>query len=272
MVTGDTTSAGPFYPQGQIIVSENFESGGWEESFWTENWCKFSYSCQIVDNPSGGGKVFRSVYNPNNCSSSDRSTMGDELNSPSLPYDEHWLGVRIYFDSRQFGPDNNSLSLVQYHGKPDFDQGERWRDGISMLRYRFGELYMSYIGSKHRVTPYENGKHVYTERDTISLGKPKLDAWNTFVFHIKWDPTGDNGTLEIWHDGKYHSRKNINFGYNDERKPSLKFGQYGWTCKTDDMKTRTSYTDNLRISVGPNAGFCDVVPPGATLPNDIRCQ
>ena len=185
------------YPQGQIIISEDFESGGWDESFWTRNWCEFSYSCQIVNNPSGGGKVFRSVYNPNNCSSSERSTMGDELNSPSLPYDEHWLGVRIYFDSKQFGPDSNSMSLVQYHGKPDFDQGERWRDAISMLRYRFGELYMSYIGSKHRVTPYENGKHVYTERDSISLGKPKLDAWNTFVFHIKWDPTGDNGTLEI---------------------------------------------------------------------------
>ena len=99
-----------------------------------------------------------------------------------------------------------------------------------------------------------------------------MNAWNSFVVHIKWDATGNNGLLEVWHDGKHHSWDKINIGFNDVLKPYLKFGQYNWECKTDGMKTKVSYHDNVTISVGSEANFCDVVPPGSIMPANIQCQ
>ena len=78
--------------------------------------------------------------------------------------------------------------------------------------------------------------------------------------------------MEIWHDGKLTKRHKINIGFNDDRGPYLKVGQYNWKCKTDGMERRISYLDDVTVSVGPHANFCDVVPPDSIMPANLQCQ
>lgn len=257
-------------PKGELIHSENFESGGWDEKFWLPNWCHFDYSCKNISNPIGSGRVFRAEYRPDNCTEA-RETMGDELATRQINYDEQWLGFRIYFDEELFGFDSQPMILVQHHGLPDDDLGETWRNPVTALEYRYGELTLTYRGSKESVTPKEDGRWVYSEKGIISLGAVKLNAWNNFVIHTVWDPTGNSGVLEIWHDGKPYLLKDINISYNDARQPYIKFGQYNWRCASDDP-VRISYYDDVIIVGGPQAGFCDVVPPGSLLPDNIYCK
>lgn len=270
-------SSGPRYapldrpePKGELLNSEDFESGGWDEDFWHPNWCYFNYSCQNIANPTGSGRVFRAEYRPDNCTE-DRVTMGDELATRVIEYDEQWFGFRIFFDEQKFGFDSQPMILLQHHGRPDFDLGENWRNPVTALEYRYGELTLTYRGSAERVTPQENGQWIYSDSGIISLGKVKMNSWNNFVIHTVWDSTGNSGLIEIWHDGIHHQLKNINISYNDAKRPYLLFGQYNWRCASDDP-IRISYYDDVILVAGPKAGFCDVVPPGSLLPTNIYCK
>ena len=262
-------------PKGLIIVSEDFDSGGWSGDFEPDK-CNFPYSCQIVDDPDGGGgKVFRAEYRVENCIRDPymRETMGAELRGPNINYDEMWIGLRIYFDSETFGPDSYQIALFNTHAVPDKDLGEDYRSSPFSVHYRSGLIRVNLFGSKEQVTPEdESGDPIYTNAIKDYIAQPTYDAWNYFIVHIIWDKTGDNGLAEVWHNGTLYRWEKINLGFNDRYSPYIKFGLYNWQCASDHSTPRISYIDDVTVSVGTDAGFCDVAPPGSILPAEIQCQ
>lgn len=260
---------------GTIIVNETFDSGDWGE-YWSENWCNFAYSCQVVSDPGGGGGYsFREEFRPENCT--DRPTMGDQLRGPEIVQDEFWLGVRVYFSSTTWPYALYPFSILSTHGQPD-DVGvcDAWRSGPFAVWYggyttgQEGKLRVTY---RQQATECPNNDVYDVDVDTYS-GQVTLDAWNSLVAHVEWDKTGTSGTLEFWLNGTkvVDEVGTIGIGFNDSQNPYLKFGQYNWECNTPDDMTVIGYHDDITISVGAGANFCDVNPTGGTLPNGVSCD
>ena len=94
----------------------------------------------MVEDPAGQGKSLRFEWREADYKG-NRKTKGAELRTPKFsPTEEQWLGFRIYFDREEFGPDTQPVIIMQYHGSPDFDEGEDWRNPVTALSYRDGEL------------------------------------------------------------------------------------------------------------------------------------
>ncbi|MBK7954981.1 MAG: heparin lyase I family protein [Candidatus Accumulibacter sp.] len=261
---------------GMLLVAEDFESGGWSEAFWVKNWCRFHYSCQVVPSPDGSGRSLRVRFRSSEVTANDRRTWGGELASRhSIPVNEQWIGLRIYFSREEFGVDSQPVILLQQHDVPDPGTSETYRNPILAITYLHGKLAANYRGSKEPVTPRAESGWVYSGKGGIDLGSPRFDQWNALVIHSRWDaigsPTGEfKGLLEVWLNGTRVVLDGINIGFNDVNQPRLKFGHYYYD-HSSDFPQRTTYFDDIKV-VGGRGGFCDVVPIGSDMPSGLACH
>jgi hypothetical protein len=263
-------------PRNAALISEDFEYGGWSERFWVRNWCNFRYSCQVVASPDGSGRAFRAVFRRADRIIGDRKTMGDELATrESIEFDEQWIGLKIYFSDKEFGKDARPVILVQQHDVPDRHLGESDRSPVFSIVYFGGALFADFKGSIEALTPRVGSAWQYSGRGSIELGTPRLDSWNYIVIHIRWDSVGSKGSsfsglLDVWLNGTRFSRSGINIGFNDLRRPRLKFGMYYYEHDSD-FDERVAYFDDIRIVGGSNRSYCDVAPSDAPIPRDANC-
>ncbi len=195
-----------------------------------------------------------------------RETKGAELKTvertPFKQANEFWYGFKVYFPEDGMRTDVSPEIIAQWHGRPDFDEGEDWRNPIALLDVRRDDMVFSCAYSPKRVNVNEEKK----QEVEVSLGKVPKNRWVSFVFHIKFDPFGE-GVVEMWQDGEsVLSRRGVGCGYNDELAPYFKYGFYKYSNRQSDHSSRVIFFDDVRVG-DSSASYSDVMPGGSEPAN-----
>lgn len=135
-------------------------------------------------------------------------------------------------------------TLVGWHTNPT-PLGED--SHLSMQYYSSDRLHIYYRRENTSATHHV----VYDQSNVMPRGE-----WTDLVTHVKLDPTGTNGLLEIWLNGtQIVNLQNISIGFvNDE--PFLSQGTYmSWSVPW----TRTFYMSRVRVVIGPSS-YAEVAP------------
>ena len=115
---------------------------------------------------------------------------------------------------------------MQLHSIPDIGMGESWRNPVTSLVYRNGELSYTFRRSKMEVTSGRKGKWEFDDENKIILGKPIAIGWNHISIDHVFDVFGNSGSIVIDFNGARQEVRNIGLGYNDRSGPFFKFGIY----------------------------------------------
>ncbi|MBN1671939.1 MAG: heparin lyase I family protein [Kiritimatiellae bacterium] len=190
---------------------------------------------------------------------------------------EYWYGFSIYLPA-DYAPDNIWEIVAQWHGCPDFEIGEDWRNPVMALDTRRGIWSIVNRWDAKRNT-FESGARVYDGSVDWDLGRYQREKWTDWVFHVKWSYQAD-GLLEVWQDGIRVIRREGPNCYNDAEGPYFKTGLYkGWHDRYEpkgSVGVRTLYHDEFRIG-DVSASYAQVAPPGPIQlpdwplpPNDVQ--
>ncbi|MFW5866980.1 MAG: polysaccharide lyase [Armatimonadota bacterium] len=254
-----------------LLWEDSFESGGWRAAkggvisecgntdgpIWHQAQMQGEYSGQVADEPArAGDHSMRFEWRRENSGESNTSKKA-HLWAPMAPEPrvERWWGFSMYIPADGGQADSKGEILVQWHGVPDFDLGEGYRNPIMTVGQREGNLVTSFKYDDREVTPDGFRDWDYT---TTQLGPTPYDRWIDFVFHVRWAPTG-GGFVEVWMDGeKVVDEHDVKVGFNDEFGPYTGFGIYKWPGASDHER-RVIYFDEIRKG-NENATFEDVAP------------
>lgn len=173
---------------------------------------------------------------------------------------EYWYGFSIYLP-KDYKPDKIWEIVAQWHGVPDFNIGETWRNPVMALMTTGGVWSLSNIWDAKRNT-FASGKKVYGGGHKYDLGPYQTGVWTDWVFHVKWSYRKD-GLLEVWKNGKLVVQQHGPNCFNDAKGPYFKMGIYkGWrdpkrSC--DAVTRRVLYHDEFRMG-DAEARYEDVAP------------
>ena len=169
--------------------------------------------------------------------------------------EEYWYGFSIFLPEGYIVNDVSYEILAQWHGRPDFDIGEDWRNPIMALDVDEGTWAVVIRYDSKRNT-FESGERVYDGQEYFDFGSYETGVWTDWVFHVKWSYESD-GLLEIWKNGvKVLYREGPN-AFNDAEGPYFKMGIYSG----DVPCTRIVYHDEFRMA-DANSTYADVAPGG----------
>ena len=150
-----------------------------------------------------------------------------------------------------------SKIIMQWHGCPDWNRGEKWRNPPISLKIFESE---SGEGSNYhlRITTDSNQvtgpRGPYEVNENIDLGSivGDLGKWTYWEFQIKWSYQND-GSIIVWKDGEIVLQRKAQANtYNDKYGPFWKFGVYipHWKKNSKQLpgvEHYTAYFDNVRI-------------------------
>jgi len=169
--------------------------------------------------------------------------------------EEYWYGFSIFLPEGYIVNDVSYEILAQWHGRPDFDIGEDWRNPIMALDVDEG-TWAVVIRYDSKENTFESGERVYDGQEYFDFGSYETGVWTDWVFHVKWSYESD-GLLEIWKNGvKVLYREGPN-AFNDAEGPYFKMGIYSG----DIPCTRIVYHDEFRMA-DANSTYADVAPGG----------
>ncbi len=192
---------------------------------------------------------------------SDKVSYRTEVSGPHAEVgQEYWYGFSILLPE-SYVPDKIWEIVAQWHGVPDQDTGETWRNPIMALSTNDGKWSWVNRWDAKRNT-FESGKRQYGGTKHYDLGPYRTDVWTDWVIHVKWSYK-DDGILEIWKNGqKVIDQKGPNT-FNDKHGPYFKMGLYkGWRTPdtpSDAVSQRLLYHDEFRMGRA-KAGYANVAP------------
>ncbi|WP_338875446.1 polysaccharide lyase [Spirosoma sp. SC4-14] len=168
---------------------------------------------------------------------------------------ERWYGFSVYLPSANNADDAEIANIVQWHAFPDPGY-EGTVPPINMTLEANNKLTFSYRASNVPITkPLQHA----TSQKIMSLGTAQYDQWVDYVVHIKWDPTGTTGIVQVWQNGQLKiDEQNVSVGYPNSRN-YWKFGLYCWSGKATHSE-RVAYFDEMRVG-NANATY-NAVRPG----------
>jgi len=193
----------------------------------------------------------------------DKVPYRTELSGPrSKVGGEYWYGFSIFLP-KDYVTDNIWEIVAQWHGVPDFDIGENWRNPVMALSTNGGKWTLLNRWDAKRNT-FEGGKKSYGGTEIYDFGLYETEVWADWVIHVKWSYQPD-GILEVWKNGeKVVDQKGPNT-FNDAKGPYFKMGIYkGWKDPDrpgDAISKRVLYHDEFRMG-GADAVYEDVAPGG----------
>ena len=181
---------------------------------------------------------------------------------------EYWYGFSIFLP-KPFPVNTAWESVVNWHGRPDFDIGEGFHgQGAPLTLYTAhpqtdpGWAINVRWDSKPNSTP--GGVPDIEGSDYYEFGPYETGVWTDWVFHVKWSYESD-GFLEVWKNGvKVLDRDGPNC-YNDEYGPYFKMGIY--RAGRSAGATRTIYHDEFRMADAN--GTYEEVAPGGKSPKSL---
>ncbi len=173
---------------------------------------------------------------------------------------EYWYGFSIFLPDG-YVSDKIWEIVAQWHGYPDFDIGEDYRNPVMALSTNGGKWgFVSRWDAKRNT--FEGGKRSYGGTKTYDLGRYRTGVWTDWVVHVRWS-YGADGILEIWKDGSRIVKQDGPNAFNDRRGPYFKMGLYkGWKDakrRSDAVSRRLLYHDEFRMA-GPGGRYDDVAP------------
>lgn len=173
---------------------------------------------------------------------------------------EYWYGFSILLPE-DYQPDRIWEIVAQWHGVPDFDIGENWRNPVMALSTTSGHWsWVSRWDAKRNT--FEGGKRQYGGTSNYDLGPYQRGVWTDWVIHVKWS-YGPDGLLQVWKDGDKVIDQDGPNAFNDERGPFFKMGLYkGWrdpNRPSDAVSKRILYHDEFRMG-DSEASYDDVAP------------
>ena len=239
-----------------VLNADNFE-GRKFNSFWIPELRTPTAGQLTTEQARTGKQAMRFSWKPSQYDGTN-PTMHSELATAPLTNGEteRWYGYSIYMPSRAMADDNETIVFCQWHGIPD----PGFEDTIPPLAFYLegGNQVKVYYRASNK--PIKTLLQVPTSQKILRFGKATYDKWVDYVVHVKWDPTGKTGVLQIWQDGVLKAdEQNISIGYPQQRKPYWKVGIYAWTGKSK-YNERILFYDDVRIG-GPTANY-DAVKPG----------
>ncbi|UCG59171.1 MAG: polysaccharide lyase [Phycisphaerales bacterium] len=173
---------------------------------------------------------------------------------------EYWYGFSILLPE-DYVPDNIWEIVAQWHGVPDFDIGENWRNPVMALSTTGGKWgFVSRWDSKRNT--FEGGKRSYGGTKQYDLGAYATGVWTDWVVHVKWSH-GSDGILGVWKNGQKVVTQGGPNAFNDKKGPYFKMGLYkGWKDpkrQSDAVSSRVLYHDEFRMAEGASR-YEDVAP------------
>jgi hypothetical protein len=240
----------------KVINADGFE-GSWFSNFWIPELRTATAGKISTDFARSGKQSMRFGWMPSQYDGTNTS-MHSELGTDALKDGEveRWYGYSIYMPANKMADDNETIVFSQWHGVAN--AGEE--DTVPPLAF--------YLEPNNQIKAYYRASNVAitkplqvpTSQKILRLGTASYDKWVDYVVHIKWDPSGNTGILEIWQDGKQvANERNINIGYPQKYKPYWKAGIYAWTGKSKYAE-RVLYYDDVQI--GNATATYDTVKPG----------
>ena len=173
---------------------------------------------------------------------------------------EYWYGFSIYLPE-DYVSDRIWEIVAQWHGVPDFDAGENWRNPVMALSTTNGRWGWVTRWDAKRNT-FAGGKRQYGGNRNHDLGAYERGVWTDWVIHVKWS-FGDDGLLQVWKNGVSAIDARGPNAFNDQHGPFFKMGLYkGWRDpdkRSDAVSRRVLYHDEFRMGSG-KAGYNDVAP------------
>jgi hypothetical protein len=178
--------------------------------------------------------------------------------------EDYWIGVGIYIpETWEF--DSSAEILFQWHGLPDKNLGEGWRNPPLALSTQGNQWKITSRYDKKPLTPYiAPAGYLYSGINQYQIGEISPGEWTNWVFHIKWSYL-DDGVLEVWKDSNKVIEQFGGNTFNDENSPYLKFGIYKWDWKrlADPIRSavyrREVCFSTMRIA-GRNGSYDSVSP------------
>ncbi len=173
--------------------------------------------------------------------------------------DDMWYGFSVFLPD-SYVSDPVWEIVAQWHGRPDFDLGEDWRNPPLALHTSNGVWTLSNIWDAKENT-FESGERVYDGSRRFELGPYDTGRWTDWVFHVKW-AYEDDGILQVWQDGRLVVDAPGPNTFNDQQGPYFKMGIYkGWKDPETpgNVDTRLLFHDEVRIGTA-DADYCDVAP------------
>jgi hypothetical protein len=173
---------------------------------------------------------------------------------------EYWYGFSIFLPD-DYLPDHIWEIVAQWHGVPDLNEGENWRNPVMALSTTAGRWsWVSRWDAKRNT--FAGGKRRYGGQHDYDLGPYKRNVWTDWVVHVKWS-FGPDGFLQVWKDGEKVIDQPGPNTFNDAKGPFFKMGLYkGWQdpdTASDAVTRRTLYHDEFRMA-GADATYEDVAP------------
>lgn len=193
--------------------------------------------------------------------SKDKVSYRTEVSGPRADVGkEYWYGFSILLPE-DYAADRIWEIVAQWHGVPDFDAGENWRNPVMALSTTNGRWdWVSRWDAKRNT--FESGKRQYGGTRNYDLGPYRKGVWTDWVVHIKWS-YGADGFLRVWKNGETVIDASGPNAFNDEHGPFFKMGLYkGWrdpNKRGDAVSQRVLYHDEFRMG-DSEAGYDDVAP------------
>lgn len=239
-----------------ILNKEGFENGR-ISTFWHGELRTPTAALIATDQTREGKRSLRFSWKPTQYDGTN-PTMHSELATDPLTNGEteRWYGYSVYMPSATMANDKEPIIFSQWHGVPD----PGFSDTVPPIAFWLtpeNTITMAYRASYKPILTLL--QHT-TSQKIMNLGAAPFDRWVDYVVHVKWDPTGKKGLLEVWQDGRLIvNEQNISIGYLQVSKPYWKVGIYAWTGKASHAE-RTLLYDDIRI--GDASATYDDVKPG----------
>lgn len=235
-----------------LLFESDFESGdltGWRPSGNTPT---------VTDHPTrAGARAMKTSLDR----TADPIPYRTEVSGPSAEVGkEYWYGFSIFLPD-DYVPDGIWEIVAQWHGVPDFDIGEDWRNPVLALSTTNGRWGWVNRWDAKRNT-FAGGTREYGGTTHYDLGPYRTGVWTDWVVQVRWSYQAD-GILRVWKDGEKVIDQDGPNTFNDKDGPFFKMGLYkGWSDPnrpSDRVNRRTLYHDEFRMGTA-QAGYNDVAP------------
>lgn len=200
----------------------------------------------------GGNKAQRFELRPGDpkCKNKYRSEL--QVNEIEVGVD-YWYGFALYVPSSV--PANEGFIFWQIHGRKD--DCESYRNPPAALALSDGEfLKISHTWDNKKCSSDGGPKNNKTQVTAADISR---DQWHEYVIHLRMDHGGD-GHFEVWQDGDLVYDFEGRVGFNDTKKPYVKWGMYSYNSPVKSKAV--TYMDEMRIV--ENGSYADVSPSGGS--------
>ncbi|WP_297381985.1 polysaccharide lyase [Spirosoma sp.] len=242
--------------EASILFKDNFENDN-IASFWRPNFWTPTAGLITKEIKRSGKKSLRISWMLSQVDGTNKMKHS-ELSSKPLDNGEteRWYGYSSYMPSSSMADDDQTVIVTQWHGQPD----PGFEDTVPPVAISVepgNKLQLVYRAMNKPIVRSMQGPTSQVYKD---LGAAIFDKWVDYVVHIKWDPIGYKGILQVWQNGELKiNEQGIQIGYMQELKPFWKAGLYCWTGKSKYAE-KVIYYDEMRIG-NAIAGY-DAVKPG----------